>query len=422
MGKLMVGATCWLSLSAMLLVLIAGLLGLPTLAFAQAGGELKQSDKRPGFVIIQNGDAGPGTNGQSVILVAPKVNNNQLINPLSAFLNNVVTDQDCIIDPNTKAMEPCFIQVGFQFKKELGLPLQTKGEVVWTDTHKGLGGKPFEPPIPYIPGHEYFTVIQYTNGKWRICAVDLKDINTSRCALSTVGGTYMQKAPGTGIFAENYNANVDWYLGDFAELDLQWSAYDATTYIGDIPHEWSSEILGTQDACEGYYPPELAVLGSLVGSARANILTSGIPLYCTGVRPEAVGQPVITRIDPSSPLSIPGDGKSRNVTVSFTDSNAGIVWAQLDLLTDTCGGCLTPLTSFDPQVSKLTTGQFNMQFWCKTTQGFSWTLQVYLKDMTGLVSPPKPYEIKCVPPSSSPPPIARIAVESDTEDQGGSGP
>jgi hypothetical protein len=101
-----------------------------------------------------------------------------------------------------------------------------------------------------------------------------------------------------------------------------------------------------------------------------------------------------------------------NSTVSFTDSNAGIVWVQLDILADTCGGCTTA-KGFDPKVSELTEGQFNIAHSCTTTQGFSWTLQVYLKDVTGLVSLPKLYEVKCEPPPG---------VTFDTEDQGGSGP
>jgi hypothetical protein len=276
-----------------------------------AGGEVKDSNAGPGFVMIQNGDAGPGKNGQSVILVAPKVNNNQPIKlPLesrnySAFLNNVVTDQNCG-ESNGQAV-PCFIQVGFTFTKDLvESPLETKGHVVWTDTLHGLNAQPFNPPIPYIPGHEYFTLIQYTNGKWGICAVDLQDITTFQCVSSDVGGTYMRKVRTTGIFAENGNANLDWYLGDPAEVDTQWTAHDATTYVGDVPRAWSSQILWTEDACEGYYSPEFAVVGSLVEGGSADILTASIPLYCEGVSPEAVGQPVITKIDPPTPLSIIG--------------------------------------------------------------------------------------------------------------------
>ena len=123
MGKLMICVTHFLTLCALLLVLIAGLVGLPTLAFAQAGGEMKNSTAFGGYLMIQNGDAGPGKNGQSVILVAPKINNNQQPFPLSAFLNNVVTDHDCSVPGKDGKPEvsPCFLQVGFQFQKGLGV-------------------------------------------------------------------------------------------------------------------------------------------------------------------------------------------------------------------------------------------------------------------------------------------------------------
>ena len=376
-----------------------------------AGGELKESTPRPGFVMIQNGDAGPGTNGQSVILVAPKVNNNQEKGRHNAFLNNVVTNGDCYNpDPMVQSWQPCFLQVGFRFIKESD-ESKTEGQVVWTDTLHGLGATPFNPPIPYIAGHEYFTLILYSNEKWGICAVDLQDTTTYQCVSSDVGGYYMRKVSGTDIFAENWNINPGWYLGDPGEVDPQWTARDATTYIGDVPHEWSSEILWTQDSCEGYHPPEDAVVGSLVGGARANIQTSRIPIYCSGVSPTTVGQPVITMIDPPTPLKIIGDGEPVSSTVSFTDSNAGIVGVQLGILTDTCGGCTTA-KGFDPKVSQLTEGQFNIEHWCTTNQGFSWTLRVYLQDTTSLVSQPVDYEIKCEPP-----PNASIA-----EEQGGSGP
>src|SRR5262249_33464501 len=135
-------------------IFTSGLSNIALSEVATPGGELKQSDASPGFVTIQNGDAGPGKNGQSVILVAPRVNNGQLPGLHSSFLNNVITDQDCYNpDPQVKQMQPCFLQVGFTFRREAGFNL-TGGQVVWTDTLNGLGGIPFNPPIPYIPGHE----------------------------------------------------------------------------------------------------------------------------------------------------------------------------------------------------------------------------------------------------------------------------
>ena len=113
---------------------------------------------------------------------------------------------------------------------------------MFTDTFRGLQPQPFNPPIPYRPGHEYFTLIQYTNGQWGICAVDLQDTTTYRCEPSAVGGTYMRKVRATGIFAENWNANSDWFLGNPGEVDPTWTAHDAMTYVGDIPYKWSSQI------------------------------------------------------------------------------------------------------------------------------------------------------------------------------------
>jgi hypothetical protein len=92
--------------------------------------------------------------------------------------------------------------------------------------------------------------------------------------------------------------------------------------------------------------------------------------------------------------SIPADGKLAGGTVKFTDSDAGVNWAQFDVVQDKCSGCFTPF-AFDPGVSGLTQGQFNFDIWCKGSSSFLITLKLTLKDVQGHVSNPYPFSFEC---------------------------
>jgi hypothetical protein len=387
-------------------------------------GELKQPpDPKnpmgpPGFTIITNGDAGPTKNAQSVVLVAPNINNNQdhaFIKqgdpgPLTAFLNNVVTDEMC-------ANEPCFLQVGFTFQRYYDL-FPTVGEVRWTDTLHGLNKQPFNPSIPYTEGHNYYTTITFTSGVWWMCAMDLSNTASYQCEISGING---RTVPGkmrhdlrTSIFAENYSTNDDWWHGWLGQyVDVVWNAYDAKVYTPDNnpPQPWSYQKVSTDHACLKNWPAEAAVFGNLDNYGSANIHTQGMPLRCSGATTDPTDhKPVITEV--KFPSAIYGDDKIVDGRVKFRDDNGGVNLAQFDVVPGTCSGC-TPF-SFDPEVGAFIEGWFHFEMWCTTKTGFSWTMQVTLKDKDGNKSDHKTFSIECKPPAiaeppptASPPPKAR---------------
>ena len=361
----------------------------------------------PGFTIITNGDAGPTKNAQSVVLVAPNINNNQVNlvpgnpGPHAAFLNNVVTDEKCTKPDGT--VEQCLLQVGFSFQRYFAF-LPTVGEVVWTDSTHGLGKQSFHPSIDYKEGHNYWTTITFTSGLWWMCAMDIADTATYRCEPSIdVNGVpavkgRMRHDLRTSIFAENWSENDDWWHGWHGQyVDQVWNAYDAKVYTPDNkpPQPWSYQKVSTLHACQRTWPAEAAVFGNLDHYGSANIHTQGLPTRCSGATTASTNHiPVITEV--KFPSAIYGDDKIVDGRVKFRDDNGGVNLAQFDVVPGTCSGC-TPF-SFDPEVGAFIEGWFHFEMWCTTTTGFSWTMQVTLKDKDGNKSNPKPFSIECKPP------------------------
>jgi hypothetical protein len=116
---------------------------------------------------------------------------------------------------------------------------------------------------------------------------------------------------------------------------------------------------------------------------------------------DALGVPVITTVE--FPSSIVGDHHDEPGTVYFTDNNAGVNWAQFDVESDTCGGCMQPF-GFDPNdfntgVSDLTEGQFDFHMWCETDTGHTWTTKITLRDKDDNMSDPYTLSVQCKPVS-----------------------
>lgn len=291
------------------------------------GNESKCPGAHPGFATIQNRLAYNNIHGQSVILIAPSVGNNNtwkwiacdasVITPApqcqppipstatawaggySAFLNNAVTDGNY------------FLQVGFSFTNRDFItgnrPLPTKdcqnipvndpgnpfspegaGYVVFA------GGKIEEgasaPPskalcVPYISGHHYYTTISFTSGMWWTCAADLQVPSTYRCQPhpeakgSGTGRLINHPSRGTNVFAENWNKDPAWTQG----FPYQWVAYGAKIYVDGIGYPWSSEDKWTQNSCDDKsWPPNQAIVSSsgLVNDGYAFFNTGYLPLYC----------------------------------------------------------------------------------------------------------------------------------------------
>lgn len=112
--------------------------------------------------------------------------------------------------------------------------------------------------------------------------------------------------------------------------------------------------------------------------------------------------------DLTFPSSITGDTKPNDGTVTFTDSDGGINWAQFDVVQATCRDenpdCF-PSFGFDPGVSNLTNGQFTFDMWCEGD--FYWSIAATLSDAQGNVSNPWVFSVKCNPVSAQAAPITR---------------
>ena len=145
------------------------------------------------------------------------------------------------------------------------------------------------------------------------------------------------------------------------------------------------------------WPPEAAARGNLDHyGIRAIFTLNGLPIaVLRGATTASTNHiPVITEV--KFPSAIYGDGEPVDGRVKFRDDNAGVNLAQFDVVPGTCSGC-TPF-SFDPEVGAFIEGWFHFEMWCTTTTGFSWTMQVTLKDKDGNKSDPKPFSIECKPP------------------------
>jgi hypothetical protein len=387
--------------------------------------ELKPASD-PGFLRIQNLDADDqhpdnngytDINGQSVILTAPKVGDNQqtfpVCNPfpycevkggVSAFLNNGVTDKDY------------FLQVGFKFARshlELDAEQITKsvpahGEVIWAaDSIKpgvvsNLQGHTL--PISYIPGHRYYTTIAYTNGVWWTCSADLEDQATYHCDdHKEAEGTHLVIHRGTSVFAENWNKNADWIDG----FDQEWIASDAKIYRNGIGQPWSFEHKRLDEACENnkYETKntyEGAFEGNLTDGQTAKFKIGEIPLYCDyGGEP---GVPIITKVE--FPSSIVGDHHNEPGKVYFKDINAGVISAKFYMEdTDTCEGCMKSFSTDARAVSNFKEGWVDFHMWCETDTGYTWKTKIYLRDVDDkiggarFVSEPKDLSVQCNPAS-----------------------
>jgi hypothetical protein len=214
----------------------------------------------------------------------------------------------------------------------------------------------------------------------------------------------MRNDPTTSIFAENWSLNSDWYTGNPTDYpDVAWTAYGAATYIKGMPQPWSYRKVSTMHACQNNWPPQNAVTGGLENNGSALFWTNGLPIYCGGATTASTTHvPVITEV--KFPSAIYGDDKLVDGRVKFRDDDAGVNLAQFDVVTDTCGGCLTPF-SFNPAVTPFIEGWFDFNIYCTIKTGFSWTMRVTLKDKDGNVnreSVPEDFSIECKPP-----PIAR---------------
>jgi hypothetical protein len=132
------------------------------------------------------------------------------------------------------------------------------------------------------------------------------------------------------------------------------------------------------------------------------------------------GVPVITKV--TFPSAILGNKKPVPGTVEFTDSNAGVNWAQFDVESDTCGGCFKSFgfdpNKFDPKVKKLTKGKFKFHMWCEHEKGFTWSMKVTLRDIQRHVSKPYRFSVKCNPVSAG----ATKSMTREMSAGGGGGP
>lgn len=116
----------------------------------------------------------------------------------------------------------------------------------------------------------------------------------------------------------------------------------------------------------------------------------------TCVKPSS--PPEILSID--FPTEIPSDGSRINGTVRFRDPDGDISWVWFEALS----GRFTSF-SFDPSVSRQTSGSFGFSIWCNEVQTV--TLMVVLRDQAGNESAPFKFTFRCVKPVS-PPVITRI--------------
>lgn len=115
------------------------------------------------------------------------------------------------------------------------------------------------------------------------------------------------------------------------------------------------------------------------------------------VKNRTAGTPVITAVD--FPSSIPGDNQNITGKVHFTDSNAGVISAQFNVVEDTCGGCMKSFSvTPDPPVVTVKTGSFSFYMFCHTATGFQWKTQITLKDKDGNVSDPYTLPVRCAVP------------------------
>lgn len=158
------------------------------------------------------------------------------------------------------------------------------------------------------------------------------------------------------------------------------------------------------------------------GKSRAGILwaaTNVNSFYysCTGSIKRDLGQQLITYQHPAGmpmitgvtfPSDIPGDSAPHDGTVTFTDDDNGINWAQFDVLQSTCGpvgaNCSTPF-GFDPGVSDRNNGQFGFNMWCEGE--FYCTMEITLRDVQNHVSDPYIFSVKCDPLLARAAPITR---------------
>jgi len=238
-----------------------------------------------------------------------------------------------------------------------------------------------------------------------------------------------------------YGQPVNERLGPLADLDPFF--FSATA--GDTVNVTATGILGDGSPVFQIFAPDGTLVSDFTSSTQVALTQTGshtilvaesfldqtvdysIILQCisgvcsstTPPPPQGNGIPVITKVN--FPSAIAGDGQEVYGTVQFTDNNAGVNWAQFDVLEDTCGGCFTPFSfdpnSFDPEISGLVEGEFEFFMHCTTEEGFSWTMRLTLKDLEGHVSEPVNFSIACEPP-----PIARsFNTEFEIQKQGGSG-
>jgi hypothetical protein len=148
--------------------------------------------------------------------------------------------------------------------------------------------------VPYIAGHEYYTTITLTSGVWWTCAADTTNPSSYECenhdilpvatAHPTLGSYIVESREGTNIFIEDWNTH-----GMGGAFPYQLAAHDAKIYKMDgKPVPWVSQGVWTAHSCRNSYPPQNAVVNTLVPDGRqfndgwAFFNLGYMPPYCYG--------------------------------------------------------------------------------------------------------------------------------------------
>ncbi|MCC6192564.1 MAG: hypothetical protein IT318_26360 [Anaerolineales bacterium] len=235
-----------------------GCFQLSSVATGTDGTNLTTASPSPGFVIIEDTNAGLYTddNGQQVTLVAPTIGGSQT--QYVSYLNNVMSDADF------------FMQNGF------ALLSNGTGFVNWTDeaTSPPLAAQAYG--MGYVVGHNYRFTISRSSGIWQYCVADA-DTGAYMCQQRSVAtGTHMKADLNTSVFVENWNANSNWSSG----FSYRFRAYDAYLFRNGVPQTWSAQHRHTAEACASGWPVSNAISGSLVSAGDGYFYVAGTPLFC----------------------------------------------------------------------------------------------------------------------------------------------
>ena len=227
----------------------------------QSTGPAMHSHLNPGYSVIMDTEiTGQGNhNGQSVILTAPTIGNNQ--DNFSAFLNNGYTN----------AIPGWLLQNGLLFDGSVG-------SVVWTDERYGLN--PVDYTMSYVVDHDYYFTISYTNSLWWLCASDRTvGSSTYECVNSpSTEGTRLTRSVNTSVWFENQNTALFWFEG-FSTPAI---AHTARNYVNGVESYWSHEKQFTI-ICGDRYDDDganQAIEGELKNNGTAEFVVYRVPLGC----------------------------------------------------------------------------------------------------------------------------------------------